>query len=245
MKIETGFPLSTAGAVAEFGWPGKGYPFFYLWEGGDRAPATPVAGKNNGGIVKRKAELERRTQETTIKVAIDLDGKGRTDIATGIPFFDHMLTLFSVHGFLDLTLRARGDIEVDSHHTVEDVGIVLGDALEEALGDRKGIRRYGFAVTPMDEALASVAVDLSRRAYLVYQVPSCDPAERSFNRSLAKEFFKSVAHHGGMNLHVTVPYGENEHHILEAAFKSFGRALGQAVGLDARITGVRSSKGML
>jgi imidazoleglycerol-phosphate dehydratase len=195
--------------------------------------------------VNRKAEVERRTQETTIKVAIDLDGKGRTDIATGIPFFDHMLNLFSVHGFLDLSLHAQGDIEVDSHHTVEDVGIVLGDAIGEALGDRKGIRRYGFAVTPMDEALATVAIDLSRRAYLVFQVPACDAVERSFNRSLAKEFFKSVANHGGMNLHVTVPYGENEHHILEAAFKSFGRALGQAVGLDARITGVRSSKGML
>jgi imidazoleglycerol-phosphate dehydratase len=195
--------------------------------------------------MNRKAKVERRTQETTIKIAIDLDGTGQTDIATGISLFDHMLNLFGVHGFFDLSLHAQGDIEVDSHHTVEDVGIVLGDAIEKALGSRKGIRRFGFAVTPMDEALAAVAIDLSRRAYLVYQVPACDSGERSFNRSLAKEFFKSIANHGGMNLHVTVPYGENEHHILEASFKSFGRALGQAVGLDPRITGVRSSKGML
>lgn len=195
--------------------------------------------------MKRKAEVERRTQETTIKVAIDLDGKGRTDIATGISLFDHMLKLLGVHGFLDLSISAQGDIAVDSHHTVEDVGIVLGDAIENALGDRKGIRRYGFAVTPMDEALATVAIDLSRRAYLVFQVPACEAVERTFNRSLAKEFFKSIAHHGGMNLHVTVPYGENEHHILEAAFKSFGRALAQAAGMDDRISGVRSSKGML
>lgn len=195
--------------------------------------------------MNRKAEVERKTRETTIKVAINLDGSGRTDIATGISLFDHMLELFGVHGFLDLRINAQGDIAVDSHHTVEDVGIVLGDAIDKALGDRKGIRRYGFAVTPMDEALASVAIDLSRRAYLVFQVPICDAAEHVFNRSLAKEFFKSIAHHGGMNLHITVPYGENEHHILEAAFKSFGRALGQAAGSDARIRGVRSSKGML
>lgn len=193
----------------------------------------------------RKAELERRTQETLVKVVLNLDGKGRSDVATGIPFFDHMLTLFCVHGFFDLTVRAQGDLEVDSHHTVEDVGIVLGDAIEKALGDRKGIRRYGHAVTPMDEALATVAVDLSRRPYLVFRVPDGTMAERSFNRSLAKEFFKSLANHCGMNLHIDVPYGENEHHLLEAIFKSLGRALCQAVGLDGRVSGVRSSKGAL
>jgi len=195
--------------------------------------------------MNRRAELERRTNETTITVGIDLDGSGRADVNTGIPFFDHMLSLFSVHGFFDLAVHAQGDIEVDSHHTVEDVGLVLGDAVEKALGDRKGIRRYGYAVTPMDEALATVVIDLSRRPYLVFQVPAGAAVERSFNRSLAKEFFMSLANRAGMNLHITVPYGENEHHILEAAFKSFGRALNQAVARDERITGVRSSKGSL
>jgi imidazoleglycerol-phosphate dehydratase len=142
-------------------------------------------------------------------------------------------------------VHAQGDIEVDSHHTVEDVGLVLGDAVEKALGDRKSIRRYGYAVTPMDEALATVVIDLSRRPYLVFQMPTGAVVERSFNRSLAKEFFKSLSNRAGMNLHITVPYGENEHHILEAAFKSFGRALNQAVTRDERINGVRSSKGSL
>lgn len=195
--------------------------------------------------MERKAEIERKTRETAVTVAINLDGRGHTDIRTGIPFFDHMLTLFGVHGFFDLSLRAQGDIEIDSHHTVEDVGIVLGDAIDKALGDRQGIRRYGFAATPMDEALATVVIDLSRRPYLIFQVPACDASLQAFNRSLGKEFFKSIAHHGGMNLHITVPYGDNEHHILEAAFKSFGRALQQAVGRDPRIAGVRSSKGSL
>jgi imidazoleglycerol-phosphate dehydratase len=195
--------------------------------------------------MSRKAEIERITKETTVRLSIDLDGESRIDISTGIPFFDHMLTLVGVHGFFDITLQAQGDLEVDSHHTVEDVGIVLGAAVASALGDRKGIRRYGYAVTPMDEALATVALDLSRRPYLVFQVPACDAGETAFNRTLAKEFFKSVANHGGMNLHLTVPYGENEHHVLEAAFKSFGRALRQAVDLDPRSGGVRSSKGSL
>ncbi len=195
--------------------------------------------------MNRKAELERRTRETAIRVSLDLDGAGPPQVSTGIPFFDHMLTLFGIHGFVDMTLHAQGDLEVDSHHTVEDVGIVLGDALQTALGDRKGIRRYGFAVTPMDDALANVAVDLSRRPYLVFRLPTCEVADRAFNRSLAKEFFRSLANHVGMNLHIIVPYGENEHHILEAVFKSFGRALRQAVSTDERISGVRSSKGML
>ena len=195
--------------------------------------------------MNRKTELERRTRETTIRIRLDLEGGGPPEVDTGIPFFDHMLSLLGVHGFVEMTIHAQGDIDVDSHHTVEDVGIVLGDALEKALGDRKGIRRYGFAVTPMDDALASVAIDLSRRPYLVFNVPSCEAAERSFNRTLAKEFFKALSHHAGMNLHITVPYGENEHHILEAVFKSFGRAFRQAVSLDDRIAGVRSSKGVL
>jgi imidazoleglycerol-phosphate dehydratase len=195
--------------------------------------------------MSRKAELERRTRETAIRVRLDLEGEGQPDVATGIPFFDHMLTLLGVHGFLEMSIHAEGDRDVDSHHTVEDVGIVLGDAFENALGDRKGIRRYGFAVTPMDDALAAVAIDLSRRPYLVFNVPSGEAAERSFNRALAKEFFRALSNHGGMNLHISVPYGENEHHILEAVFKSSGRAIRQAVSFDERIAGVRSSKGML
>jgi imidazoleglycerol-phosphate dehydratase len=194
----------------------------------------------------RKAEIERITKETTVRLTIELDGEGRTDISTGIPFFDHMLTLTAVHGFFDITLQAKGDLEVDAHHTVEDVGIVLGDAVSSALGDRRGIRRYGHAVTPMDEALAAVTLDLSRRPYLVFDLPAGDTAEPSLNRVLVKEFFKSVANHGGLNLHVTVPYGENGHHVIEAVFKSFGRALRQAVDLDPRsVGGVRSSKGSL
>jgi imidazoleglycerol-phosphate dehydratase len=194
----------------------------------------------------RKAEIERITKETTVRLTIELDGEGRTDISTGIPFFDHMLTLAAVHGFFDITLQAKGDLEVDAHHTVEDVGIVLGDAVASALGDRRGIRRYGHAVTPMDEALAAVTLDLSRRPYLVFDLPAGDVADPAFSRSLAKEFFKSVANHGGLNLHVTVPYGENGHHVIEAVFKSFGRALRQAVDLDPRSAGgVRSSKGAL
>jgi imidazoleglycerol-phosphate dehydratase len=195
--------------------------------------------------MSRKSELERRTRETTINVSFDLDGEGRGDITTGIPLFDHMLNLFAVHGFFDVVVHAQGDVEVDSHHTVEDVGLVLGDAIDKALGDRKGIQRYGYAVTPMDEALASVSIDLGRRPYLVVQIPDCASIERSFNRILAKEFFKSVANRAGMNLHIQVPYGENEHHIVEAVFKSFGRALDQAAALDSRIRGVRSSKGAL
>jgi len=195
--------------------------------------------------MNRKAELERRTRETAVRVALDLDGVAHPQVTTGIPFLDHMLTLFGIHGFVDVTLHAQGDLEVDSHHTIEDVGIVLGDAIQTALGDRSGIRRYGFAVTPMDDALAMVAIDLSRRPYLVYHVPSGEAAGLAFNRSLAKEFFRALANHAGMNLHITVPYGENEHHILEAIFKSFGRALRQAVSMDERIGGVRSSKGML
>jgi imidazoleglycerol-phosphate dehydratase len=193
--------------------------------------------------MSRKTELERRTRETTINVSFDLDGEGRPDITTGIPFFDHMLTLFVVHGFFDLVMHAQGDIDVDSHHTVEDVGLVLGDAIDRALGDRKGIQRYGHAVTPMDDALALVSVDLGRRPYLVYQTPACTSLEHSFNSILAKEFFKSIANRAGMNLHIHVPYGENEHHIVEAVFKSFGRALDQAATFDPRIRGVRSSKG--
>ena len=172
-----------------------------------------------------------------------MDGTGKAGIDTGIPFFDHMLTLFSAHGFFDLSLEARGDLEVDFHHTVEDVGLVLGNAFNDALGNRKGIRRYGYAVTPMDEALSSVAVDLSKRPFLVYNVQPVAGKGSAFDIPLAKEFFRAFANTAGMNLHINLLYGENEHHIIESVFKATGRALDQAVTVDDRIRDVHSTKG--
>jgi len=193
----------------------------------------------------RAAELERKTKETRIRAKVLLDGHGVHKISTGIGFFDHMLTLLTVHGLLDLTLSADGDIEVDYHHTVEDVGLVLGDALDKALGDRKGIRRYGHAVIPMDDALASVTIDLSKRPYVVLRMPQEMPRQNDFDASLAKEFFRALAQRAGMNLHIQVAYGDNWHHMVEAVFKAFGRALRQAAELDNRVSGVPSSKGSL
>ena len=194
---------------------------------------------------KRRASEKRKTKETSIEIKLGLDESNEPEIQTGIPFFDHMLTLFSVHGFFDLSLKAQGDLGVDYHHTVEDVGIVLGKALDKALGDRKQIKRYGYAVTPMDDALASVVIDLSKRPYLVYNVPTITGAAGAFDVSLAKEFFRAFSISGGMNLHINVFYGENEHHILEAVYKSLGRALDQACSAESRVKTVRSSKGML
>ncbi len=196
-------------------------------------------------MTKRSAVINRETAETQIMVELTIDGTGQAAIDTGIPFFDHMLTLFAKHGFFDLTLKAKGDIEVDYHHTVEDVGIVLGDAFKEALGDKKGIRRYGYAVTPMDEALTSVAVDISNRPVLVYNVPLGERRGIMFDTLLSKEFFRALTNHLGMNLHINLKYGENEHHILESAFKATTRALDQAMGKDDRISGVQSTKGSL
>lgn len=193
----------------------------------------------------RHTELERITKETQIQVQLDLDGKGEVGVDTGIGFFDHMLTLLGVHGFLDLNVVAKGDLEVDYHHTVEDVGLSLGEALQSALGDRKGIRRYGFAVTPMDESLARVAVDLSNRPYLVMRLPDSLVPDPGFDMTLIKEFMRALSNKASMNLHIEVPYGENQHHVVEAIFKSLGRALSQAVSTDPRIQGVRSSKGQL
>ena len=193
----------------------------------------------------RKSELSRKTAETAIEAKLNIDGSGAGDITMGIPFFDHMLTLMAVHGFFDLTIRAKGDIEVDFHHTIEDVGLVLGDLFDQALGKREGIRRYGYAVTPMDEAIASVAVDLSKRPFLVYRLPSDIPKTGESFSILGKEFFRAFATRGGMNLHIDVGYGENEHHIIEAMFKAVGRALDIATSLDDRIIGVHSTKGSL
>jgi imidazoleglycerol-phosphate dehydratase len=156
-----------------------------------------------------------------------------------------MLTLCAVHGFFDLGIKAKGDLEVDYHHTVEDVGLVLGDAFDQALGNRKGIKRFGHAVTPMDDALTAVTVDLSKRPFLVYRVPSFTAAGMGFSVALAKEFFRAFVSRGGLNLHINVSYGENEHHIIESMFKALGRALDQASSIDERIKNVRSSKGTL
>ena len=194
---------------------------------------------------ERTAEIERKTKETAIRVSLDLDGKGTAEVATGIPFFDHMLTLLAVHGFFDLSVKAKGDLEVDFHHTVEDVGLVFGDTLNRALGNRRGIRRYGHAVTPMDDALAMVTIDLSNRPFLVFNVPSFGYTETRFNLFVAKEFFRAFSNRGGFNLHVNVEYGENEHHTMESIFKALGKALDQASASDPRIIKVHSSKGAL
>ncbi|MCG8473576.1 MAG: imidazoleglycerol-phosphate dehydratase HisB [Desulfobacterales bacterium] len=194
---------------------------------------------------RRQATLERNTRETQISLSLTLDGQGQADIATGIPMLDHMLTLFAAHGFFDLTIKASGDLEIDAHHTVEDIGLALGGVVSEALGDRKGIRRYGLAVTPMDETLAEVALDLSNRPYLVYNFPDHRVRDGNFDAWLAKEFFQAFSVKSGMNLHINVRYGENDHHILEGVFKSLGRALDAASSIDPRIEGVQSTKGML
>jgi imidazoleglycerol-phosphate dehydratase len=196
-------------------------------------------------IMKRISDIERKTKETDVHLKLNIDGSGKCHVSTGIAFFDHMLTLFAVHGFFDLNLTARGDLEVDHHHTVEDVGLVLGDAFNQALGNKKGIQRYGHAATPMDDALSTVTVDLSNRPFLVYNIPRPPVTGKHFDIVLAKEFFRAFATHGGMNLHINVAYGENEHHLVESIFKSTGRALDQATRMDARIVGVRSSKGTL
>jgi imidazoleglycerol-phosphate dehydratase len=193
----------------------------------------------------RQATVERITNETKIMADLTVDGDGRAEMRTGVPFLDHMLSLFSVHGFFDLKLQAEGDLEIDAHHTVEDIGICLGGALSKALGERKGIRRYGHAVVPMDEACAAVTLDLSNRPFLVYRVPSLAARVGQFETELVPEFFRAFSQHGGVTLHVEGLYGSNTHHILEAVFKAWGRALDQATRFDERRTGIPSSKGAL
>jgi len=195
--------------------------------------------------MKRTARVERKTNETQISANLYIDGIGKHQVATGIGFFDHMLTLFSVHGLFDLDVAASGDIEVDFHHTIEDVGLVLGDVITKALGDRKGICRYGHAVIPMDDSMAQVTVDLSNRPYLVFRLPEKMPLQNGMDASLAIEFFRAVAQRAGLNLHIQVAYGENWHHMIEAVFKGFGRALRCAVAMDNRMPAVPSSKGTL
>jgi imidazoleglycerol-phosphate dehydratase len=189
--------------------------------------------------------MERKTNETDIRIRLVIDGEGRANIDTGVPFFDHMLTLMSVHGFFDLDIQAHGDIEVDDHHTVEDVGIVLGDTFKKGVGERGGIRRYGRAVIPMDEALASVVIDFSNRSCLVYNVPLKQEKIGRFDAQVVREFFRGFANHCGLTIHINVMYGENMHHILEAVFKGFGRALDDATTYDPRIKKILSTKGVL
>jgi len=193
----------------------------------------------------RSAVVTRKTRETDITAELTIEGKGKGAISTGIPFFDHMLTLMAAHGFFDLTLRAQGDIETGYHHTVEDVGLVLGEAFDKALGERKGMRRYGTAIVPMDEALASVVIDFSGRPFLVYHVSFLSQFTGRFDAQLVKEFFKAFVDKSGTTLHVNLEYGENTHHIIEAIYKAFGQALDEATMLDTRIQEVRSTKGVL
>lgn len=193
----------------------------------------------------RQNEVHRQTRETNIRLSFALDGTGRTEITSGVPFMDHMLTLFAVHGFFDLTIHASGDTEVDAHHTVEDLGICLGQALSKNLGDFSGIRRYGFSSLPMDETLVRVSLDCSNRPLLHYDVPRLEQKVGDFDTQLAKEFLRAFALHGGLTLHVEMVHGENSHHILEAIFKALGRALDEATATEIRIRGPLSSKGAL
>ncbi len=193
----------------------------------------------------RTAKVKRQTKETDIEAEITLEGSGNADISTGIPFFNHMLTLFTVHGFFDLKLKAVGDLDVDFHHTVEDVGLVLGGVISDALGDRKGICRYGEGAVPMDESFSRVNVDMSNRPFLIYNIPQTIRSAGSFDAYLAKEFFRALSVKAGMNLHINALYGENEHHILESIFKALGRSLKMACAIDTNISGILSSKGTL
>jgi len=196
--------------------------------------------------MKRTATIQRKTNETQIVLALDLDGTGQTDVRTGVGFLDHMLDHLGQHSLCDLTVRAEGDLHVDDHHTVEDVAICLGEALDQALGDKAGIGRYGSAKVPMDEALADVAIDLSGRVAVVWDVTFTGGKVGTFDTQLIEEFFRRLAGVAQLNLHVSVPYGTNDHHIAEAIFKAFAQALRQAKGIDPDRAGmVPSTKGTL
>lgn len=193
----------------------------------------------------RTAKIERKTTETEISVAIDLDGKGKGIIDTTIPFLDHMLVLFAKHGFFDLTVKSAGDTGVDDHHLVEDLGICLGKAVQDALGKKEGIARYGDGAVPMDESLCSVVLDISGRPYLIYHAGFGAEKIGNFDPALLSEFFKAFSDHGGMTLHINLLYGRNNHHMAEAIFKALARALKKAVTIDSKIKGVLSTKGVL
>lgn len=193
----------------------------------------------------RQAIISRKTSETDIKMTLRIDGKGEADVDTGIGFFDHMLKSFAKHGLFDLALHVQGDLIVDCHHTIEDVGIVLGEAIKEAIGDKKSIRRYGDIMLPMDETLILCAIDLSGRPYLVFDGTFTSDSVGYFDTQMVKEFFYAVSYGAGMNLHLRQMSGENDHHIIEGMFKAFAKALDEATMKDSRITSVLSTKGSL
>ncbi len=200
------------------------------------------------GVIRtagRSATVSRKTKETAIELSLNVDGTGRYDISTGVPFLNHMLELFTRHGFFDLTIRATGDIEVDDHHTVEDVGLTLGQAFRQALGDKAGIRRFGEATVPLDEALISVVVDLSGRPFFAYDIKTKQNRIGSFDVELIHDFLLAFVNENGMNLHVRMLAGRNPHHIVEATFKGMARALDAATQRDPRVRGVLSTKGTL
>ncbi len=192
----------------------------------------------------RQALVTRKTRETDVEVELNLDGAGKVDLATGIPFFDHMLHLFAAHGYFDLAVKAKGDLEVDQHHTVEDIGICLGQAFRQALAKKSSVRRYGEARVPMDEALAQVTLDLSNRPFLHFNVRFA-PVSAALDPQMVQEFWRAVAVHGSLTIHIEVPYGENTHHIMEAIFKAMGRALDMATQPEPRAQGAPSTKGVL
>src|SRR5665811_2561 len=195
--------------------------------------------------MSRTAKIERTTSETDITVKLNVDGTGESSIDTGVGFFDHMLTLFAKHGLFDLVISAKGDLQVDGHHTVEDVGICLGQAFRDAIGSKEGIARYGFFILPMDEALATVAVDLSGRPYLAYNMDMTASKVGGFDTDLTHEFFQAFISNAGATMHVRLQSGTNPHHVIEAVFKAFARAIYVATPIDPRVTGVQSTKGML
>ncbi len=196
------------------------------------------------GKLARKSSIARKTAETAIEVQLDLDGSGKNEVKTGVGFLEHMLTLFSVHSFFDLSIKATGDTEVDDHHTVEDIGICLGQAIAKALVDKGGIARYGSCYLPMDETLVRVVVDISNRPFLHYNAVVAEQKLGTFDTALAKEFFRAVSQHGGLTLHIDLLHGENGHHIIEAIFKGFGRAMHSAT-TRIEMAGALSSKGCL
>ena len=204
-------------------------------------PAALKRAARNG----RRAEVSRKTKETSITVSLGVDGQGRSAVHTGVPFLDHMLDSFARHGFFDLTVQAQGDLDVDQHHTVEDVGLTLGQALREALGEKVGIRRFGDAACPLDEALVNVVVDLSGRPYLAYNVRIKQARVGTFDTELVHDFLLAMVNQLGMNLHVNMVQGRNPHHIIEAMFKAFARAMDHATQIDPRVEGVLSTKGAL
>lgn len=195
--------------------------------------------------MSRNAQIERNTTETNVKLSFELDGKGTYNISSGIRFFDHMLELFTKHGRFDLTLACVGDVDVDAHHSVEDIGICLGLAIKEAMKDKKGIVRYATAFTPMDEALSRVSLDISNRSFLVFESDFTNERVGDLPTELVEEFFRAVAFNAGLTLHITVEYGKNNHHMIEAIYKGFGRALREATRIDPSIEGVMSTKGQL